>query len=88
MEVTSRFKELEQVECLKNYGWRFMTIVQEAVTKTIPKKKRCKKSKWLSEEALRVAEERREVKGKRKSERYTQLNVEFQKISGEKRKPS
>ena len=63
-------------------------IVQDTVTKTITKKKKYKKSKWLSEEALRVAEERREVKGKRKSERYTQLNVEFQKISGEKRKPS
>ena len=63
-------------------------IVQDTVTKTITKKKKYKKSKWLSEEALRVAEERREVKGKRKSERYTQLNVDFQKISGEKRKPS
>ena len=55
-------------------------IVQEAVTKTIPKKKKCKKEKWLSEEALQTAEERREIKGKGERERYTQLNAEFQKI--------
>ena len=52
-------------------------IVQEAVTKTIPKKKKCKKAKWLSEEALQIAEKRREVKGKGEKERYTHLNVEF-----------
>ena len=57
--------------------------VQEAVTKTIPKEKKCKKAKWLSEEALQIAEERREEKGK--GEKYTQLNAEFQ---GETRKPS
>ena len=55
-------------------------IVQEAVTKTIPKKKEWKKAKWLSEEALQVAEER-EAKGKGERERYTQLNVEFQRIA-------
>ena len=54
-------------------------IVQEAVNKTILKKKRCKKAKWLSEEALQIAEERREVKGKGERERHTQLNAEFQK---------
>ena len=53
--------------------------VQEAVTKTIPKKKKCKKAKWLSEEALQIAEERRERKGKGERERYTQLNAEFQR---------
>ena len=47
--------------------------VQEAVTKTIPKKKKCKKAKWLSEEALKIAEKRREAKGKGKKERYTNL---------------
>ena len=52
-------------------------IVQEAVIKTIPKKKKCKKSKWLSEEALNVAEERREAKDKGEKERYTHLNAEF-----------
>ena len=54
--------------------------VQEAVTETIPKKKKCKKAKWLSEKALQVSEERREVKGKRERERYIQLNAEFQRI--------
>ena len=49
--------------------------------KTIPKKKKCKKAKWLSEEALKIAEKRREVKGKGKKERYTPLNAEFQRIA-------
>ena len=55
-------------------------IVQEAVIKTIPKKKKCKKTKWLSEEALQIAEKRREAKGKGEKERYTHLNAEFQRI--------
>ena len=55
--------------------------VQEAVTKTIPKKKKCNKAKWFSEEALQKAEERREVKGKGESKRYAQLNAEFQRIA-------
>ena len=62
--------------------------VQEAFIKTIPKKKKCKKAKWLSEEALQIAEKRREVKGKGEKERYKHLNVEFQRIEGEIRKPS
>ena len=56
-------------------------IVQEVVTKTIPKKKKCKKAKWLSEEVLQIAEERREAKGNRERERYTQLNAELQRIT-------
>ena len=56
-------------------------IVQEAVIKTIPKKKKCKKAKWLSEEALQIAEKRREVKCKGEKERYTHMNAEFQRIS-------
>ena len=56
-------------------------IVQEAGIKTIPKKKKCKKAKWLSEEALQTAMKRREVKGKGEKERYTHLNVEFQRIA-------
>ena len=56
-------------------------IVQEAGIKTIPKKKKCKKTKWLSEEALRTAMKRREVKGKGKEERYSHLNAEFQRIA-------
>ena len=58
----------------------FLNTVQEAVTKTIPKKRKCKKAKWLSEEALQIAEER-EAKGKGERERYTQLNVEFQRTA-------
>ena len=62
-------------------------IIQEAVIKTIPKKKKCKKAKWLSEEALQIAEERREVKGKGEKERYILLN-RVPKNSKEIRKPS
>ena len=56
-------------------------IVQVVVTKTILKKKKCKKAKWLSEEALQIAEERREAKSKGERERYTQLNAEFQRTA-------
>ena len=56
-------------------------IVQEAVMKTIPKKKKCKKSKWLSEGALQIAVKRREAKSKGEKERYTHLNPEFQRIA-------
>ena len=55
--------------------------MQEAVIKTIPKKKKCKKGKWLSEETLQMAEKRREAKGKGEKERYTHLNAEFQRIA-------
>ena len=56
-------------------------IVQETLIKTIHKKKKCKKAKWLSEEALQIAEKRREMKGKGEKERYTHLNAEFQRIA-------
>ena len=63
--------------------------VQEAEIKTIPKKKKCKKAKWLSEEALQIDVKRREVKGKGEKERYTHLNAEFQRIARrELKKPS
>ena len=55
--------------------------VREAVIKIIPKKKKCKKAKWLSEEGLQIAEKRREAKGKGEKERYTHLNAEFQRIA-------
>ena len=55
-------------------------IVEEAVIKTIPKKKKCKKAKWLCEEALQISEKRREAKGKGEKEKYTHLNAEFQRI--------
>ena len=60
--------------------------VQEPVTKTIPKKKKCKKAKWLSEEALQIAEEGREVKGKGERERYIKLNAEFLRTAGRDKK--
>ena len=63
-------------------------IVQNAVIKTIPKKKKCKKAKWLSEEALQIAVKRREGKGKGEKERYTHLNAEFQRIAKELGKAS
>ena len=61
-------------------------IVQEAVIKTILKKKKCKKAKWLYEEALQIAEKKREAKGKGEKERYTYLNAEFQRIAREDKK--
>ena len=61
-------------------------IVQEAVIKTIPKKKKCKKAKWLSEEALQIAVKRREAKSKREKKRYTHLNAEFKRIARRDRK--
>ena len=61
-------------------------MVQEAVTKTIPKKNKSKKAKWLSEEALHTAEERREAKSKGQMERYTQLNAEFQRTARRNKK--
>ena len=63
-------------------------IVQEAGIKTIPKKKKCSKAKWLSEEVLQIAERRREAKGRGQKERYTHQNAVFQRIAGEVRKPS
>ena len=56
-------------------------IVQKPVTKTIPKRKKCKKAKWLSEEALQIAVKRRKAKGKGEKERYKHLNAEFQRIA-------
>ena len=81
MEVTNGFKGLDLIECLKKYGQRFVTLYKEAVIKTIPKKKKCKKAKWLSEEALKIAEKRREAEGKGEKERCTHLNAELQRIA-------
>ena len=81
MEVTNRFKELDPVDRLPEELWtEVCNIVQEAVTKTIPKKKKCKKAKCFSEEALQIAEERKEVKSKgEEKERYIRLTAEFQR---------
>ena len=69
---------LDLIECVMNYGWRFVTLYR---IKTIPKKKKCKKAKWLSGEALQIAMKRREVKSKGEKERYKHLNAEFQRIA-------
>ena len=63
-----------------NYGWRFVTLYKRWRSRPTPKKKKCKKTKWLSEDALQIAEKRREAKGKGEKERYTYLNAEFQRI--------
>ena len=82
VEVTNKFKGLYLVDRVLEELWmKIQDTVQEAVSKTIPKKKTCKKAKWLSEEALQIVEERREAKGKGERERYTQRNAEFQKIA-------
>ena len=82
VEVTNRFKGLNLVNRVPEDLWTEVhNIVQEALTKTIPKKKKCKKTNWLSEEALEIAEERREAKSMGERERHTQLNVEFQRIA-------
>ena len=81
VEVTNRFKGLDLLDRVPEELWtEVCDIVQEAVIKTIPKKKECKKTKWLSEEALQIAV-KREKKGKGEKERYTHLNVEFQRIA-------
>ena len=69
-------------------GTEFCDIVQETGIKTISKKKKCKKAKWLSDEGLQIAEQRRETKNKGEEERYKHLNTEFQKVAGEIRKTS
>ena len=82
MEVTDRFKGLDLIERVPKEVWTEVhDIVQEAEMKTIPKKKKCKKAKWLSEEALQTAEKRTEAKGKGEEKRYTHLNAEFQRIA-------
>ena len=67
VEVTNRFRELDLIDRVPEELWKKVcNIVQEAVIKTIPKKKKCKKAKWLSEEPLQIAEKRREAKAKEK----------------------
>ena len=80
--MTNRFKGLNLIDKVPEELWmEVRDIVQEAGIKTIPKRKKCKKPKWLSEEALQIAEKRREAKGKGEKERYTHLNAEFQRIA-------
>ena len=84
VEVTNRFKMLDVIDRVAEVH----DIVQEAVIKTIPKNKKCRKAKWLSQEALQIAVKRREAKSKGEKERYKHLNAEFQRITREIRKPS
>ena len=82
MEVTNRFKGLDLLDRVPEELWTEVPdIVQQTVIKIIPKRKKCKKAKWLSDEALQIAEKRREAKGKGEKERYTHLNAEFQRLA-------
>ena len=82
VEVTNRFKGLAPIGTVSEEQWtKVHNIVQEAVIKTIPEKKKCKKAKWLSEQVLQIAEKGREAKGKGEKQRYTHLNAEFQRIA-------
>ena len=82
MEVTNRFKGLDLIDRVPEKPWMEVhDIVQETGIKTIPKKKKCKKAKWLSEEALQKAVKRREAKSKGEKESYKYLNAEFQRIA-------
>ena len=82
MEVTNRFRGLDLIDMAHEGLWtEVRDTVQEAVIKTIPKKKKCNKAKWLSEETLKIAEKRREAKGKGEKDRYTHLNAEFQRTA-------
>ena len=89
VEVTNRFKGLDLIDRVPEELWKEVhDIIQKAVIKTIPKKKKCQKAKWLSEEALQIAEKRREAKGKGEKKRYTQVKAKFQRIARRERKPS
>ena len=82
MEVTNRFKGLDLIDRMPEELWMEVhDIVQKTGIKTILKEKKCKKAKWLSEEALHIAVKRKEVKGKGEKERSTHLNAEFQRIA-------
>ena len=82
VQVTNRFKGLDLIDRVPDELWmEVRDTVQEAGIKTTPKKKKCKKAKWLFEEALQIAQKRREMKDKREKERYIHLNSEFQRIA-------
>ena len=85
MEVTNRLKGLDLIDRVPEEQWKEVcNIVQEAVFKTI----QCKKAKWLSKEALQIAEKRREAKSKGEKERYKHVNAEFQRIARRDKKAS
>ena len=87
--MRNTFKGLDLIDSVPDELWtEVCDTVQETGIKTIPKKKKCKKAKWLSGEALQISMKRREVKSKGEKERYKHLNAEIQRIAGEIRKPS
>ena len=87
MEVVNRFKGLDLLDRVPEELWtEVCDIVQETGIKTIPKEKKCKKAKWLSEEDLQIAVKRKEAKSKGEKERYTHLNAEFQRIARREKK--
>ena len=87
MEVRNRFKGLDLIDRVPDELWtEVRDIVQETGIKTILKKKKCKKAKWLSEETLQIAMKRRETKSKGEKERYTHFNAEFQRIASRDKK--
>ena len=89
VEVRNRFKGLDLIGRVPDELWTEVhDIVRETGIKTIPMEKKCKKPKWLSEEALQMAVKRRQVKSTEERERYSHLNAKFQRIEGEIRKPS
>ena len=81
VEVRNRFKGLDLIERMPELWMEVRDIVQEVVIKTITQKKKCKKAKWLSEEALQIAVKRREAKGKGEKKRYSHLKAECQRIA-------
>ena len=84
VEVTKRLKGLDLIDRVPEELWtEVWNIVQEAGIKIIPKEKKCKRAKWLSQEALQIAVNRRDVTGKGEKERYIHLNAEFQRMQGE-----
>ena len=85
--VEVRFKGLDPIDRVPDELWtEVCDIVRETGIKTIPKKKKCKKAKWLSEEALQIAVKRREARSKGEKERYKHLNAEFQRTAGRDKK--
>ena len=82
MEVRNRFKGLDLIDRVPDELWtKVCDNIQDTGSKTVPKKKKCKKTKWLSEEALQIAVKQREVKSKGEKERYTHLNADFQRTA-------
>ena len=86
VEVRNIFKGLDLIECLMNYGWRFMTLYRRQGSRPSSRKRNAKKAKWLSEEALQIAVKRREAKSKGEKDGYTHLNTEFQRIARKDKK--